>query len=99
LKITCEHNDFTGQKNVSLENIEGARELRDIINKHSKQARVDYETQQKAQNVTYSGATPLGSAVPAVDPIAQLEKLGELLSKGILSQEEFQAQKSKLLGL
>lgn len=32
------------------------------------------------------------------DIIAQLEKLGELLEKGILTQEEFATQKSKLLG-
>jgi hypothetical protein len=33
------------------------------------------------------------------DTIAQLEKLGQLKSQGILTQEEFDAQKSKLLGL
>src|SRR5262245_23124586 len=33
------------------------------------------------------------------DTIAQLEKLGQLKSQGILTEEEFNAQKSKLLGL
>jgi len=37
-------------------------------------------------------------AAPAADPIEQLEKLGELRDKGVLSEEEFAAQKSKLLG-
>lgn len=33
------------------------------------------------------------------DVVSQLERLAALLEKGILSQEEFQAQKKKLLGL
>lgn len=36
---------------------------------------------------------------PAVaDPIAQLKELGELHSSGVLTDEEFAAQKAKLLG-
>ena len=33
------------------------------------------------------------------DVIAQLERLGALKAQGILTEEEFQAQKAKLLGL
>ena len=32
------------------------------------------------------------------DIIAQLQKLGELKEQGILTEEEFEAQKAKLLG-
>ncbi len=32
------------------------------------------------------------------DPIAKLKELGELLAQGILTDEEFAAQKAKLLG-
>lgn len=100
LKVLCEHNDFTGKKEVVLQSIEGARELRDLINKHSKEARVAYETQQKAQVVNYSGNPVMPQAVAAsgIDTISQLEKLGSLLDKGLISQEEFQAQKNLLLG-
>jgi Short C-terminal domain len=35
---------------------------------------------------------------PAADPIEQLTKLGELRDKGVLTEEEFAAQKAKLLG-
>ena len=35
---------------------------------------------------------------PAVDPIEQLAKLGELRDKGVLTEEEFAAQKAQLLG-
>jgi hypothetical protein len=40
---------------------------------------------------------PPAAAAPAEDPIAQLEKLGQLRDKGLLTDEEFQAQKAKLL--
>jgi hypothetical protein len=35
---------------------------------------------------------------PAADPIEQLAKLGELRDKGVLTEEEFAAQKANLLG-
>ncbi|MHB1651374.1 MAG: SHOCT domain-containing protein [Desulfitobacteriaceae bacterium] len=38
-------------------------------------------------------------AQPIVDKISQLERLAELKAKGILSDEEFQAQKEKILSL
>jgi hypothetical protein len=36
---------------------------------------------------------------PEEDVIMQLERLGALKAQGILTEEEFQAQKAKLLGL
>jgi hypothetical protein len=44
---------------------------------------------------------PAPEAAPAaggVDPIAQLKELGELRDSGVLTEEEFAAQKAKLLG-
>jgi hypothetical protein len=35
---------------------------------------------------------------PAADPIAQLKELGELRDSGVLSDDEFAAQKAKILG-
>jgi hypothetical protein len=37
------------------------------------------------------------AAPPAPDPLAQLQQLGDLKSQGILTEEEFQAQKAKIL--
>jgi Short C-terminal domain len=37
-------------------------------------------------------------AAPTTDPIAQLKELGELRESGVLTEEEFTAQKAKLLG-
>jgi putative oligomerization/nucleic acid binding protein len=37
-------------------------------------------------------------AAPEADPIAQLKQLAELKDQGILTEEEFAAQKAKILG-
>ena len=41
---------------------------------------------------------PAAPAAPAADPIEQLKQLGALHQQGILTDEEFAAQKAKLLG-
>ena len=37
-------------------------------------------------------------AAPAADPIEQLTKLGQLRDSGVLTDEEFAAEKAKILG-
>jgi Short C-terminal domain len=41
---------------------------------------------------------PAPAAQPAADPIAQLTQLAALKDQGILTEEEFAAQKAKILG-
>jgi Short C-terminal domain len=41
---------------------------------------------------------PAPAAAPAPDPIQQLKELGQLHEQGVLTDEEFAAQKAKLLG-
>jgi hypothetical protein len=41
---------------------------------------------------------PQAAPAAAADPIEQLKELGELHEKGVLTDEEFAAQKAKLLG-
>jgi hypothetical protein len=41
---------------------------------------------------------PAAPAAPAPDPIAQLRELGKLRDDGILTEEEFTAQKARILG-
>ena len=41
---------------------------------------------------------PAAPAAPAADPIHQLKELAELKQQGILTDEEFAAQKAKILG-
>jgi hypothetical protein len=46
---------------------------------------------------TYAAPPPAALAAPAVDPIEQLKQLGALHEQGILTDEEFAAQKAKIL--
>ena len=43
-------------------------------------------------------APPPPAAAPAADPIEQLKELAALHEQGVLTDEEFAAQKAKLLG-
>jgi Short C-terminal domain len=55
----------------------------------------------KAQQQAAAADTPTAAALPAEEPAQdsyeQLEKLGKLHQEGILTDEEFAAQKAKLL--
>jgi putative oligomerization/nucleic acid binding protein len=53
---------------------------------------------QQEPEPQYEQAAPPPPAEPAPDPIAQLKQLGELHEQGILTDEEFAAQKAKILG-
>ncbi len=39
------------------------------------------------------------AAAPDADPIAEIERLGALKEKGLLTEEEFTAAKAKILGI
>jgi hypothetical protein len=59
-----------------------------------------YAQQQAAyaqQQPVYVQQAAPAPAAPAPDPIAQLKQLGELKAQGILTEEEFTAQKAKIL--
>ena len=48
---------------------------------------------------TYAQPAPPPAAAPSSqDTIGQLKELGELKAAGVLTQEEFDAQKAKILG-
>lgn len=54
---------------------------------------------QQAPPQQYEEAPPQAApAAAAADPIAQLKELGELRDSGVLTDEEFAAQKAKILG-
>jgi hypothetical protein len=56
------------------------------------------DEQQYAQQQQQQYAEPPPAAAPPADPIAQLKELAELKDQGVLTEEEFAAQKAKLLG-
>jgi hypothetical protein len=53
--------------------------------------------QQQAAYAQQAPAPPPQPAAPQVDVVGQLQKLGELKAAGILTDEEFAAQKAKIL--
>jgi hypothetical protein len=55
----------------------------------------DLQAQQSAQQ---AAPAPAASGVLTDDTINQLKQLGELKEQGVLTEEEFEAQKRKLLG-
>jgi hypothetical protein len=54
---------------------------------------------QQRMNEILSGRGTAQASSPAPDPLAQIEKLGELRDKGLITEEEFQSKKSRLLDL
>jgi Short C-terminal domain len=62
--------------------------------------RVQRRQQARWAQQDYSQAQPAAPAQPAAgeDNIAKLKELGELRDSGVLTEEEFAAQKAKLLG-
>jgi membrane protease subunit (stomatin/prohibitin family) len=59
-------------------------------NRWSQQEDQQYAQQQQA-------AQPAPAPTPGEDPIEKLKQLAELKDQGILTQEEFDAQKAKIL--
>ncbi len=53
---------------------------------------------QAAYDQATAPAAAAPAAAPEVDLMDQLQKLGDLKAQGILTEEEFAAQKAKLLG-
>jgi len=57
------------------------------------------QDQQQYAEPQYAPAQPAPAPAPvASSPIDQLKELGELKQQGILTEEEFAAQKAKILG-
>lgn len=53
--------------------------------------------QQQAAPPPAAPAAPAAPEVPPASPIEQLKELGELKAQGVLTEEEFAAQKAKIL--
>ena len=64
-------------------------------NRWANQDQQQYAQQQYAQQQAPAPAQP---ADPTGDRIAQLKELGELKAQGVLTEEEFAAEKRRILG-
>ena len=56
------------------------------------------EAQAYEQQQAYAPPPPQPQAPAETDMLTQLQQLGELRSAGVLTEEEFAAQKAKILG-
>jgi hypothetical protein len=98
---------------VVLDNIEGPYAVLDLLSPLISEARHKKTIERQSQYLHVNpgmaaagaafGAPPAPAAppppaAPQVDMVEQLRKLGELRDAGILTEEEFAAQKAKLLG-
>jgi hypothetical protein len=94
---------------VTLDNIEGPYQVRELLMPLISEARQKKLMERQSQylhvnpgmQVAAGMAAPPPAAAPAApsaDLADQLRKLAELRDQGILSEEEFAAQKAKLLG-
>lgn len=63
-------------------------------NRWAEQDQQPYNQQQYYQQP----APPAPSPPPARDPVAQLKDLADLKAQGILTEDEFAAQKARILG-
>ena len=69
-----------------------------VSNRVSRRQGQRWAQQEPQQEPQQAYAEPAPTAAPAADPIEQLKELGELHKSGVLTDEEFAAQKAKLLG-
>ena len=68
--------------------------------KQDQQAAYEAQQAQQVQQAPETAYEPeYYEQPPAEDVITQLERLGALKAQGILTEEEFAAQKAKLLGM
>jgi uncharacterized Zn finger protein len=68
---------------------------------HEQYQQQQYDQQQYAQQQAYAqpvAAAPAAAAPNMDEAIAQIKQLGELKDQGLLTEEEFAAQKARLLG-
>ncbi len=80
-----------------------ATATRNAVNRHSAKKNAEaYSEAQDAASMEHAqrmqAAAPAAAAPAQEDMISQLERLGALKAQGILTEEEFEAQKAKLLG-
>lgn len=94
---------------VVLDNIESPYAVLDILSPLISEARTKKTIERQSTYVHQMNpgmpgtpyappAAPPPAPVPQLDMVEQLKKLGELRDAGILTEEEFAAQKAKLLG-
>lgn len=99
--VTGELGRTSGQ--TVLDNIPGPFAVLDLLGPLVSEARQKKTVERQSQYVHMmtpppAYAPPPAAPAPPTDLVEQLRRLGELRDQGILTEEEFAAQKAKLLG-
>jgi hypothetical protein len=68
-----------------------------VSNNVSRRQGERWQRKEETQYAQEQPPPPPQAAAPEADPIERLRQLGELHDQGILTDEEFQAQKAKIL--
>jgi len=68
-----------------------------VSNRVSRRQGQRWAAQEEQQQPQQAAPAPAPAVAPASSTIDQLKELGELKAQGILTEEEFAAQKAKLL--
>jgi Short C-terminal domain len=78
-----------------------ARQQAAYQDQQSQQQMADMQSQINQMNAQQQAAVPQQAAAPSSgdDTMAKLQQLADMKSKGLLSDQEFAAMKSKLLGI
>lgn len=80
-----------------------AEATRNAVDRRQAQKNVDAyanaEAQYQQAQYVQQAPPPPPAAPSQEDQLAQLERLGQLKAQGLLTEEEFAAQKAKILGL
>ena len=105
VRVRLEHNDYTGKPEVVLESITDPKMVRDMIDRLAHSARDAHLSRMQTQTVHHVGGQAPSQEVPQDHAEAmpnliadELVKLAQLRDQGILTDEEFAAQKARLLG-
>jgi hypothetical protein len=103
LSMTGMTESGTTSGQVVLDNIEAPYTVVDLLTPLISEARSKKAVERQSQYVHHMTPPQVPAQAPApeaaVDVADQLRKLAELRDQGILTDEEFAAQKSKLLGV
>ena len=85
-----------------------AQATRNVVNRHAAKRNMEAYSEAaeevQGEQVVYTqqpqqaAPAPAPAAAAQGDTISQLERLGALKAQGILTEEEFEAQKARLLG-
>ena len=103
--VKCQHDDYTGRKVVEVEGVKDPKTVRDIMLQIGQKARLTYQQRSQTSYMNVSGGSVPLTNVPqanvvdkAEDPYERIAKLKQLLDGGAITQDEFEAQKARLLG-